>query len=144
MISISAYSQELESLKQFTGKKPLFISDKDDTEFVASRCSALYLVLGSRANEAFNQKDPQGIAAEYLDKAVIYDKAREILLKAKDNLKEPAKNQQKDFAKTYGDLTLSNWKKNGDLFKGLVNEVLTIVSKRLNINNLKVYLYKSY
>lgn len=79
-ISCSLHAKELESLKDFINRKPLFLSDKDDTEFVASRCSALYLVLSSRT-EGSKSSELQSIAKEYANRADAYDEVREVMSK---------------------------------------------------------------
>ena len=125
MLSISAYSKELEGLNQLVSRNPLFLSDKSDVQIIASRCSALYLVLNFRAEEAFQSKDPKGIASEYLEKASVYNQVREVLCKA-ENMSQLCINQQKDFSKSYADITVNNWKKNSDLFNGIVNNDLNV------------------
>lgn len=107
MLSISAYSKELEGLKQLVSRKSLFLSDKSDVQIIASRCSALYLVLNFRALEAFQSKDLKGIASEYFEKASVYNQAREFLCKA-ENMSQLCINQQKDFSKSYADITVNN------------------------------------
>jgi hypothetical protein len=113
-----ADAAELESLKQFINRKPLFLSDKNDTEVIASRCSALYLVLSSRTEEFQKSKDLQGIAKDYADRAVVFDQVREVISKVTD----PPQSQLKTFAQIYADLTLSNWKQSNDVFKGMVSD----------------------
>ena len=125
-MSCSLHAAELESLKQFINRKPLFLSDKNDAELVASRCSALYLVLSFRTEEAPKSKELQGIAKEYSDRALIFDEVREIFSKVTDHKTKPSELQQKEFAKNYGDITLMNWKQYNDIFKGMVNDDLDV------------------
>jgi hypothetical protein len=119
--SMPLHAAELEPLKQFINRKPLFLSDKNDTELVASRCSALYLVLSSRT-EGSKSNELQGIAKEYANRANTYDQVREVISK----VTKSSNMQQKDFAKSYGDITLMNWKKYNDIFKGMVNDDLDV------------------
>jgi hypothetical protein len=121
-ISCALHAAELEPLKQFINRKPLFLSDKNDIKFVASRCSALYLVLSSRAEGVSELKELRDIAGEYADRAVTYDQVREIVSK----VTEPSTAQQKEFARSYADITLTNWKQSGDLFKGIINDDLDV------------------
>ena len=139
MISISAYSEELESLKQLVSRKPLFFSDKNDTRVIANRCSALYVILSSRVEGLSNSKDLKTLSEAYINKAVVYSQVREALSK-EDNMRELSRIQQKDFAKRYADMTLSNWKRYDDILKGIVNEDLNVCEdnypyfKKLAIN----------
>lgn len=139
MISISAYSEELESLKQLVNRKPLFFSDKSDTQMVATRCSALYIILSSRAEDPSNSKDLKTLSEAYINKAVVYSQARAVLSKAA-NMREYSRDQQKYFAKSYADMTLDNWKRYDDILKGIVNEDLNVCEdnypyfKKLAIN----------
>lgn len=126
VIPLYSYAAELEPLKQFINRKPQFIVDKSDVQFVATRCSALYLVLSSRTDEASKAKDMQGMTKEFVDRAATYEQVREVLSRATDLRGELARNQQKDFAKSYADITLVNWKKNGDIFEGMVNDDLNV------------------
>ena len=136
MISISAYSEELESLKQFISRKPLFFSDESDTQVIANRCSALYVILSSRVE---NSKNLKSLSEIYINKAIVYSQVREILSKA-NNIKELSRNQQKYFAKRYADITLKNWKEYDDILNGIVNEDLNVCEdnypyfKKLAIN----------
>jgi hypothetical protein len=125
-IPLSSSAAELEPLKQFINRKPQFISDKSDAQFVATRCSALYFILGSRAEEASKTKDVQNIAKDYTERAVIYEKARAIFSRVAYLKGELSNAQQKDFAKSYTDITLVNWKKSGDIFEGMVNDDLGV------------------
>jgi hypothetical protein len=131
-----AYAAELEPLKQFINRKPLFLSDKNDTEVIASRCSALYLVLSSRTEEFQKSKDLQAIAKDYADRAVVFDQVREVISKVTN----PPQSQQKGFAQIYADTTLSNWKQSNDIFKGIVSDDLDVCRdnyayfKKLSIN----------
>ena len=126
VITSSLHAAELESLKQFTNRKPSFISNKVDTQFVATRCSALYLVLSSRTEEASKEKALKAIAKDYADRAVTYDQVRDIFAKAISPKDESSKNLENEFAKKYSDITLRNWKQSNDLFKGIVNEDLDV------------------
>ena len=119
--SMPLHAAELEPLKQFINRKPLFLSDKNDTELVASRCSALYLVLSSRT-EGSKSNELQGIAKEYSNRAEIYDEVRDVISK----VTKSSNSQQKDFAKSYRDITLMNWKQYNDIFKGMVNDDLDV------------------
>jgi hypothetical protein len=121
-ISYPIDAAELEPLKQFINRKPLFLADKNDIKFVASRCSALYLVLSFRAEGVSELKELRDIAGEYADRAVTYNQAREIVSK----VTEPSTAQQKEFARSYADITLTNWKQSGDLFKGIINDDLDV------------------
>jgi hypothetical protein len=121
-ISYPIDAAELEPLKQFINRKPSFLSDKNDTELIASRCSALYLVLSSRTETVPKSKDLKGIATEYADLAGVYDEVREVISKV---TKSP-QNQQKEFAQSYADTTLKNWKQSNDIFKGIVNDDLDV------------------
>ena len=120
-MSCSLHALELESLKQFINRKPSFLSNKNDTELVASRCSALYLVLSSRT-EGSKSKELQDIAKEYANRADAYDEVREAI----SQVTKSSSTQQKDFAKSYGDITLMNWKQYNDIFKGMVNDDLDV------------------
>ena len=120
-ISSSLHAKELESLKEFINRKPLFLSDKNDTEFVASRCSALYLVLSSRT-EGSKSIELQSVTKEYANRADAYDQVREVMSK----VTKSSNMQQKDFAKHYADITLMNWKQYNDIFKGMVNDDLDV------------------
>ena len=120
-ISCSLHAAELESLKQFINRKPSFLSNKNDTELVASRCSALYLVLSSRT-EGSKSTGLQGIAKDYANRAGAYDEVREAI----SQVTKSSNTQQKDFAKSYRDITLMNWKQYNDLFKGIVNDDLDV------------------
>lgn len=124
-MSISAHAQELESLAQYIHRKPLFISDKNDTLYVASRCSALYLVLSSRIEEA-KIKDLRPTIKEYDDRAVTYNQVRAILSKATGPSVDLSMKQQKDFAKIYADITLRNWKYSNDIFAGTIEQDLGV------------------
>jgi hypothetical protein len=124
--SVPLHAAELEPLKQFINRKPSFISDKVDTQFVATRCGALYLVLSSRTDEVSKEKDLKALGKEYAERAFIYDKVREIFSRVTDPRGELSKQQEKDFAKNYADITLRNWKQNSDLFKGIVNDDLDV------------------
>jgi len=121
-ISYPIDAAELEPLKQFINRKPLFLADKNDTKFVASRCSALYLVLSSRAEDISKSKDLRDIALDYADRAVTYDRVREIVSK----VTESSRTQQKEFAQSYADITLTNWKQSGDVFKGIISDDLDV------------------
>jgi len=127
---------ELEPLKQFINRKPSFLSDKNDTELIASRCSALYLVLSSRTEAVPKSNELKGIATEYADRAGVYDEVREVISKV---TKSP-QNQQKEFAQSYADTTLKNWKQSNDIFKGIVSDDLDVCRdsypyfKKLSIN----------
>ena len=121
-VSLFAHAQELESLEQYIHRKPLFISDKNDTLYVASRCSALYLVLSTRIEEAAKTKDLKSTIKEYEDRAVTFNQVRTILSKATGSSVDMSMKQQKDFAKTYADLTLRNWKYGGDIFSGIIEQ----------------------
>jgi len=121
-ISFPIDAAELEPLKQFINRKPLFLSDKNDTELIASRCSALYLVLSSRTEAVPKSKELKGIATEYADRAGVYDEVREVISKV---TKSP-QNQQKEFAQSYANATLMNWKQSNDIFKGIVNDDLDV------------------
>ncbi len=68
----------------------------------------------------------QGMTKEFVDRAATYEQVREVLSRATDLRGELARNQQKDFAKSYADITLVNWKKNGDIFEGMVNDDLNV------------------
>ena len=125
-IPFTLNAAELEPLKQFINRKPQFISDKSDVQFIATRCSALYLVLSSRTDEASKAKDMQGMTKEFVDRAATYEQVREVLSRATGLRGEPSRNQQKDFAKSYADITLSNWKQSNDLFRGIVGEDLGV------------------
>ncbi len=121
-ITSSLYAAELEPLKQFINRKPLFFSDKNDTEMLASRCSTLYLVLGSRIEAVPKSKEMQDISKEYADRAVAYDQVREVISK----VTKSSITQQKEFAQNYANMTLINWKKHDDIFKGMVNDDLDV------------------
>ena len=121
-ISYPIDAAELEPLKQFINRKPLFLSDKNDTELIASRCSALYLVLSSRAETVPKSKELKDIATDYGDRAGVYNEVREVISKV---TKSP-QNQQKEFAQSYADTTLKNWKQSNDIFKGIVNDDLDV------------------
>ena len=121
-ITSSLYAAELEPLKQFINRKPLFFSDKNDTEMLASRCSALYLVLGSRIEAVPKSKEMQDISKEYADQAMVYDQVREVISK----VTKSSITQQKEFAQNYANMTLINWKKHDDIFKGMVNDDLDV------------------
>ena len=88
---------------------------------MASRCSALYLVLSSRT-EGSKSNELQGIAKEYSNRAEIYDEVREVI----SQVTKSSNSQQKDFAKSYRDITLMNWKQYNDIFKGMVNDDLDV------------------
>lgn len=128
MVSMQAHSQELVGLKELISSKPLFFSKKNDTQIIASRCSALYLVLDSRSDEALHLNATQALSSVYLDRALVYNQVKEILSKA-DNTREISQGQQKLFAKCYADITMSNWKNYGDIFKGIVNDDLDVCEK---------------
>ena len=127
---------ELEPLKHFINRKPSFLSDKNDTELIASRCSALYLVLSSRIETVPKSKELKGVATDYGDRAVVYDEVREFISKV---TKSP-QNQQKEFAQSYANTTLMNWKQSNDIFKGIVSDDLDVCRdnyayfKKLSIN----------
>ena len=121
-ISYPIDAAELETLKQFINRKPSFLSDKNDTELIASRCSALYLVLSSRAETVPKSKELKGIAADYGHRAGVYDEVREVISK----VTRSPQNQQKEFAQSYADTTLKNWKQSNDIFKGIVNDDLDV------------------
>mgnify|MGYP003343484611 CR=1 FL=1 len=72
---------------------------------MALRCSALYLVLSSRIEEAAKTKDLKSTFKQYEDKAVTFNHVRAILFKATGSSVDMSMKQQKDFAKTYADLT---------------------------------------
>jgi len=135
-ISFPIDAAELEPLKQFINRKPSFLSDKNDTELIASRCSALYLVLSSRTETVPKSKELKGIAADYADRARVYDEVREVISKV---TKSP-QNQQKEFAQSYANTTLMNWKQSNDIFKGIVSDDLDVCRdnyayfKKLSIN----------
>ena len=114
-ISYPINAAELEPLKQFINRKPLFLSDKNDTELIASRCSALYLVLSSRTEAVPKSKELKGIATEYADRAGVYDEVREVISKV---TKSP-QNQQKEFAQSYADTTWKIGNKVTIFLKGL-------------------------
>lgn len=142
MISISAYSEDLESLKQITGKKPLFILDKHDSQMVATRCSALYIILSVRAENSLNSKDLKTLSEAYINKAVVYSQVKEVLFKA-DNMEEFSKDQQKYYAKKYADITLNNWKKYDNILNGIVNEDLNVCENNYPyFKKLAINLYK--
>lgn len=122
-ISTSMYAKEIEHLKEFVKRKPLFLSDKTDTVSIASRCSALYLVLSSRT-ESPKSKELQAVSQEYAARAYTYDQVREVISKVTGS----SKAMQKEFIMYYADITLLNWKENGDLFKGVVGEDLDVCS----------------
>ena len=121
-ISFAIDAAELEPLKQFVNRKPFFLSDKNDTELIASRCSALYLVLSSRTEAVPKSKELKGIANDYADRAGVYDEVREVISK----ITKSPQNQQKEFAQSYADTTLMNWKQSNDIFKGIVNDDLDV------------------
>lgn len=131
-----ADAAELEPLKQFINRKPLFLRDKHDTEVIASRCSALYLVLSSRTEEFQKSKDLQDIAKDYGDRAVVFDQVREVI----SQVTKSPQSLQKGFAQSYADMTLSNWKQSNDIFKGMVRDDLDVCRdnfahfKKLSIN----------
>ncbi len=131
-----AYAAELEPLKQFINRKPLFLKDKNDTEVIASRCSALYLVLSSRTEELQKSKELQGVVKDYGDRAVIFDQVREVI----SQVTKSSQSQQKEFVQSYADMTLSNWKQSSDIFKGMVSDDLDVCRdnfayfKKLSIN----------
>jgi hypothetical protein len=93
---------------------------------MATRCSALYFLLSARIEEASKAKDMQGMNKEFVDRAATYEQVREVLSRATGLRGEPSRNQQKDFAKSYADITLSNWKQSNDLFRGIVGEDLDV------------------
>lgn len=125
-MSLSGHALELVPLKEFILKKPLFLSNKDDTEVVASRCSALYLVLGSRAEGLTPSKEVQSVVKLYKEHAVTYENAREILSKESLLKALQSQNRQKDFAKHYASVTLADWKQGDDPFKGSVSNDLDV------------------
>ena len=139
-MSCSIHAAELESLQQFIKKKPTYLSDKNDVEMMASRCSALYVVLSARAEEASSSKELKGTAKEYTNRALVFDEVREIFSKVTDHKLQSSTTQQKEFGKIYADMTLMNWKQSGDLFKGIVNEDLDVCRdhyfhfKKLSVN----------
>ena len=116
------HAAELEPLKQFINRKPLFFSDKNDTEILASRCSALYLVLSSRVEEADKSKELRYISSEYADRALVYNQVRNFMSK----VTKTSPSHQKEFAQNYADITLKNWKQSNDIFKGIVNDDLDV------------------
>jgi hypothetical protein len=123
-MSSSIRATELEPLKEFIKRKPIFLSDKNDTVVMASRCSALYLVLSSRT-EALKSRELQGVSQEYSSRAYTYDQVREIISRVTD----PSSSMQREFMMRYADITLMNWKEYGDLFKGIVGEDLDVCSQ---------------
>ena len=125
-MSCSLHAAELESLKQFINRKPLFLSDKNDTELVASRCSALYLVLSSRTEKVSNSKEVQSIAKEFGEQAFVFDQVREVISKVTDHKIQSSVSQQKQFAINYADITLTSWKQYNDIFRGMVNDDLDV------------------
>lgn len=139
-MSYCTHAAELESLQQFIKRKPFYLSNKNDVEMMASRCSALYVVLSSRAEEVSNSKELKVTVKEYNNRALVFDEVREVFSKVTDDKMQSSKTQQKEFVKIYADMTLANWKKSGDLFKGMVNDDLDICRdhylhfKKLSIN----------
>jgi len=118
------HAAELEPLKQFINRKPLFFSDKNDTELLASRCSALYLVLSSRVEEAAKSKELRYISSEYADRSLVYNQVRNFMSK----VTKTSPSHQKEFARNYADITLKNWKQSNNIFKGIVNDDLDVCS----------------
>ena len=125
-MSLSSYAADLEPLKQFIKRKPLFLSNKNDVEIVASRCSALYLVLSARTENVPKSKELQGLIKEYDERGTVFESVRDVFSRESMISSQSSKNQQRVFAKTYADMTLSNWKQSGDLFKGMVNDDLDV------------------
>lgn len=126
VMSCSIHAAELESLQQWIKKKPNYLSDKNDVVIMASRCSALYLVLNSRAEEASSSKELQGTAKEYANRALVFDQVREVFSRVTDLKMQSSKAQQKEFGKIYADMTLINWKRHNDIFRGIVNHDLDV------------------
>jgi len=96
----------------------------------------LYLVLSSRTEEFQKSKELQGIVKDYGDRAVVFDQVREVI----SQVTKSPQSQQKAFAQSYADTTLSNWKQSNDIFKGIVSDDLDVCRdnyayfKKLSIN----------
>ena len=139
-MSLSIHAAALESLQQWVNRKPFYLSNKNDIEMMASRCSALYLVLSARAEEVSSSKELKGTVKEYTNRALVFDEVREIFSKVTDHKLQSSENQQKEFGKIYADMTLMNWKQRGDIFKGMVNDDLDVCHdhylhfKKLSVN----------
>jgi len=125
-VSCSIHAAKLESLQQWIKKKPNYLLDKNNVAFMASRCSALYLVLNSRVEEASSSKELQDTAKEYANRALVFDQVREVFSRVTDLMMQSSKAQQKEFGKIYADMSLNNWKQHNDIFRGIVNDDLDV------------------
>jgi hypothetical protein len=93
---------------------------------VVSRCSALYLVLSVRLYDMENKKEANTLISQLSKTAESYEVAREILSKTSLYDEQSTRFLQKEFAKKYAEITLTNWKKNNDLFNTLIREDLKV------------------
>lgn len=111
----------LESLSDFTKKEPYFIENRAHAHFLATRCSALYLSLQIQLRAFSNDKDLKSTLEDIKHKAYIFDKSRRYL--GNDPLHdEPSFASQGKYLEFYASHIIKNWKKNNDIFRGIINE----------------------
>jgi len=127
LLALPALANDIEPLKSYTQKRPLFLSDKHEAAQVASRCSALYLVLDARLIDLRDKDLSMKKVIDDLDeKAFHYHRAGSLILSQSKTEAEQGRTVQKAFTQHYGDLTLKNWKANNNIFKGSVGEDLSV------------------
>ncbi len=126
LLSSMAEAIELEPLSDFVRHHPQFMTKMKDSQMVVSRCSALYLVLSVRLYDMENKKEANTLISQLSKTAESYEVAREILSKTSLYDEQSTRFLQKEFAKKYAEITLTNWKKNNDLFNTLIREDLKV------------------
>ena len=122
LFSSVARSEDLQPLSKYTMRHPLFMSDVSDAQMIASRCSALFLILSTRSGEIKNKESIKDVIKHFAEKAEGYELTRLLLTKGSSSEGIKTRLLEKRFAKKYAEITLYNWKKSNDLFGGLIDQ----------------------
>ena len=129
-----------ESLSDFTKRDPYFLENKAHANHVASRCSALYYSLQIQLEAFSNDNDLKATWLDIKNKAYILDQSRRYLKNDQSHFDESSLPSQVGYLHFYASDIIKNWKKNNNIFQGVVNEDYNVCEdyfsyfKKFNIN----------
>jgi hypothetical protein len=118
-------------LSAYLKSHPDFLKNHIDTEYVALRCGGLYRVLYQRIEEAERDVKIRPLVQQYQHANRVYEIVGLVFSKSPNSSQTKFLQRYDETVSAYSSMVLRGWKKNNDLFQGVVGRDLDTCNAQL-------------